>query len=482
MLNKPKFMSPSINMYGNSVIDLNSTVLPFSCVIDGNEPIVKWQIVVSRLSDNAEVFDTGEQTLETPFLPIDNRNRNVVFTIDLKKHFNSSAKLCYIAAESTHDSNKVYYLLDGDEYTKYEYNESTWGTGYTSLFYTNFINSSDAYYWKIVLWGGLNGKTVSYEEVFYANSIPEITFNYSKDNDIYEELIDKMSLDRRMYYFKATYKQAEDIPLKKYGWRITDVDNDKVILNSIDENQIYGLSSDISCQYNGFVNNTNCLIELFIETQNGYFSIVKRSTFKINYDVKTLITDFNIQTMNSSSCIMLDWEDLKTTEGVVDGDDVSRVKNYPIANKTNSIRVGNGSSVIFEGNANAALKIPEDVYAVLSFQITKDENMTLLEMTGVDELSYTIKKKLAYISDSKTLVHSVEKTNGDSAIKRFELSNRPGDAIWYVVTLHPLTKDEDGNCSVDISVVESVAQGTLYPEDNLYPDDGLYPYSGSWTD
>lgn len=479
MLNKPKFMSPSINMYGNSVIDLNSTVLPFSCIIDGNEPIVKWQIIVSRLSDNAEVFDTGEQELEVPFLPVDNRNRNVVFTKDLKNYFNSSAKLYYVAAESTYDSNKAYYFLDG---SKYKYNELNWSTDYTSLYYTNFINRAEAYYWKIILWGSFGGKTISCEEIFYANSIPEITLNYSKDNNEYEELEDGTTLDRRMYYFKAEYRQAEDIPLKKYGWRITDVDNDKVILNTIDENQIYGLSSNISCQYNGFVNNTNCLIELFVETQNGYFSIVKNSTFKINYSVKTLITDFNIQTINSSSCIMLDWEDLKTTEGIVEGDDVCRVESYPIVNKSNSIRVENGSSVVFEGNANAALKIPEDVYTVLSFQITKDENMTLLEMTGVDELSYTIKKKLAYISDSKTLVHSVEKTNGDSAIKRFELSNRPGDAIWYVVTLHPLTKDVDGNCSVDISVVESVAQGTLYPEDNLYPDDKLYPYNGSWAD
>ena len=231
-------MSPSINMYGNSVIDLNSTVLPFSCIIDGNEPIIKWQIIVSKLSDNTEVFNTGEQTLDTPFLPIDNRNRNVVFTKDLKEYFTSSAELCYVAAESTYDSDKVYYSLDGDKYKKYEYNESTWSTDYASLFYTNFVNNSEAYYWKIILWGGFGGKTASCEEVFYANSIPEITLNYSKDNSEYEELTDGMSLDRRMYYFKAAYKQAEGIPLKKYGWRITDVDNDKIILNTIDNNQI----------------------------------------------------------------------------------------------------------------------------------------------------------------------------------------------------------------------------------------------------
>ena len=85
MLNKPKFMSPSINMYGNTVIDLNSDTLPFSCIVDGNEAIIRWQIVVSKLEDNAVVFDSGIQERNTPFFPINNRNQNVIFNVNLKR-------------------------------------------------------------------------------------------------------------------------------------------------------------------------------------------------------------------------------------------------------------------------------------------------------------------------------------------------------------------------------------------------------------
>ena len=68
MLNKPKFLSPSVNMYGNAVIDLNSDSLPFSCIVDGNEAITDFQIVISRLKDNTVVFDTGMRFQRIPAL------------------------------------------------------------------------------------------------------------------------------------------------------------------------------------------------------------------------------------------------------------------------------------------------------------------------------------------------------------------------------------------------------------------------------
>lgn len=459
MLNKPKFMSPSINMYGNSVIDLNSDALPFSCIVDGNEPIVKWQIIISRLKDNIEVLDTGEQTLDVSFQPVDNRNRNNKFQKNLSDYL-----------------TEIYMKKDSEG----------------NLL---FINSSDAYYWKIRFWGESGYMTASCEEVFYANSTPIIVVKYSDDGVNYSELTNAQSLDKRMYYFKADYSQAEGMALKKYGWRITDINNDNVILNTIDSNQIYGSSGNISCQHNGFVNDNEYKIELFIETQNGYFSVVKCIKFSVDYTVKALLTDFGIEAINSSSCIMLDWGDLKTTEGVTNGDDVTRLVNYPITKYkpagepagTNSVKIEDGSSIVFEGNTNTKLEIPEDSYVVLSFQITKDEDTTLLEMSGIDEYSYSVIKTLKYISETKTLIHSIEKDNGDYAVKSIELTNRPRDAAWYVVTLSPLLKNADGECFTDISVVESVADSSLnpddvalYPSDDLYPDDNLYPFNGKW--
>ena len=164
MLNKPKFLSPSINMYGNSVIDLNSATLPFSCIVDGNEAVTDFQIVISKLKDNAVVFDTGMQKLNTPFFPINNRNQNVVFSIDLKDYANT---------------------VSGEN---------------------KFVNSADAYYWAITFKNSNSGTEVySVAEVFYANSKPETTIHYSYDNDFTDlsDNIDFSGLQKRKIYFKC---------------------------------------------------------------------------------------------------------------------------------------------------------------------------------------------------------------------------------------------------------------------------------------
>ena len=115
MLNKPKFMSPSINMYGNSVIDLNSATLPFSCIVDGNEAITDFRISISRLKDNVVVYDTGVQKLSTPFFPINNRNQNVVFNVNLTDYFTEVSgvkKPIVLNTNSKYDENKTYYIYD----------------------------------------------------------------------------------------------------------------------------------------------------------------------------------------------------------------------------------------------------------------------------------------------------------------------------------------------------------------------------------
>ena len=281
MLNKPKFLSPSINMYENTVIDLNSETLPFSCIVDGNESVTDFQIVVSRLSDNIVVFDTGMQKLNTPFFPINNRNQNVVFSIDLKGYPN---------------------IVSGEN---------------------KFVNSADAYYWYIVLKNSISGTTTySSEEVFYANSMPETTIYYSYDNDFTNPSEFVSKLQKRKIYFKATYTQSESVPLKRYGWRLTDTTNNVVVMDTISQNQIYGIADDISCVCNGLINQTDYKLELYIETQNGYFGILQTIEFNVDYPVKNVDADFEVEALNNTAGIMLNWNKLRTTEGVIEGETV----------------------------------------------------------------------------------------------------------------------------------------------------------------
>lgn len=490
MINKPKFMSPSINMYGNTVIDLNSTTLPFSCVVDGNEAIKAWQIRISRLSDNVVVFDTGEKTLNPYFYPINNRNQNVTFTIDLKESF-ASATTYHIKADKTYDKSKAYYALINGEKNFYQYNgsESTptnWSATYSTLYYTNFVNSSEPYYWSITLQGS-NGSTIcSAEEVFYANSTPQIAIHYSyydtfstsfalsEDKDAPSKLVG------RRVFFKANYSQDENIPVKRYGWRLTDSSNGNVFVDTISKNQIYGLTEDISFECNGLVSGNSYLLELYIETQNNQFEIAKKINFDVSYRVQNLEANFDIRPLNDTSGIMLNWGELKTTEGVVVGKKVSYIEDNPLKDSI-SIQIPENSSVVFEGTSNdKKLEIDEDAYVVISFQFDKfKKSFTLFNMSGLDKTSSFIERNLYYNHLTNKLEYTITKRN-ITLLKTIELSNDSGQRCWYVVTLHPMS-DDDGY-DTDIKVVQGVAVDSLLPNDDVFPSEDEYAYFGDWNE
>lgn len=432
MLNKPKFMSPSINMYGNSVIDLNSASLPFSCIVDGNEAITDFQIVISRLKDNVAVFDTGMQTLSKPFFPINNRNQNVVFSIDLKDYFA------------------------------------------TALVNSGFENSADAYYWAIVFKSTSGTEVRSAEEVFYANSKPTTIISYSYNEDYSNPSEEFSGLQKRKIYFKSTYSQAEGVSLKRYGWRLTDTTNNVVVMDTISKNQIYGVAEDISCVCNGLVNQTEYLLELYIETQNGYFDVIDSVEFDVNYSVKSIDADFEIVPLDSSSGILLNWGNLRTTEGIVVGDMVSYKENFPIKS-SDSISIPENTEVVFKGTSNEkSLEIREGSYVVLSFQFDKDKNKTLFEMSGSDEYSNNLTRKLEYVFADNKLKYTV--TKGDIiATSEKGIGNMLSERSWYIATLYPLNGD-----SVDFKLEESTTADGLFPEGDSYPSSELYPYFGKW--
>lgn len=501
MLNKPKFMSPSVNMHGNTVIDLNSEKLPFSCIIDGNESITDFQIVVSRLKDNVVVFDTGMVELEKPFFPINNRNQNVVFSINLRDYFTKiSTKdgdvfIPYsLNTNPTYNPNRTYYEYNKDtqEYIEYVHtSDSNWNTKYATLYTLDFVNSPDTFYWNIIFKNRNSNTTVySASEVFCANSTPETAMYYSYDNEFFiydiksgKYVINKglaLSTDKnnpsvlkkRKIFLKSTYAQAENITLKRYGWRITDITNNKVIMDTISQNQIYGIADDISCKCNGLMNQTSYIAELYIETQNGYFDILQTVRFDIDYAIKNIEADFEVVALNNTAGIMLNWGNLRTTEGVIDGDDVSYTEHFPIQSST-SIEIPYGTNVVFEGNANSRdLQIDEDSYVVLSFQFDKSIDTILFDMSGTDEYANNISRKLEYVASGNILKYTVTK-GGIMASCEKQINGMIGDICWYVITLYPLI---DG--ATDFKVVESIS-GHLNDEDTgewgLYPDDNLYP-------
>ena len=152
VLNKPKFMRPSMNKE-ECTIDITplykdtSDGVPFSCIVDGNEAIVAWQIIIYDINDDKKVYDTGEIPLDPSFYPVDEKNRNVVFTKDISQYPN-------IITENS-STEKI----------------------------NSFVNREDPYYWTITFVGSSENKVTSYQEVFYANETPDIKFFYN-GNDL----------------------------------------------------------------------------------------------------------------------------------------------------------------------------------------------------------------------------------------------------------------------------------------------------------
>ena len=487
MLNKPKFMSPSINMYGNSVIDLNSETLPFSCIVDGNEAVTHFQIVITRLKDNLIVFDTDMQKLDTPFFPINNRNQNVIFTQDLKGYFsdvNDNGKIVKVPlcknTYSDYNEDIRYYKYDEGKQTLNEYVENlehtnTWTDERYNFYYNEFINSVDMYYWTIVFKNSVSGaETRSAPEVFYANSIPQTKIYYSYDNK-FTNLSDNFEgLQKRKIYFKSTYKQAEGVSLKRYGWRLTDITNNVVLMDTISQNQIYGITDDISCVCNGLMNQTEYQIELYIETQNGYFNVTETVNFNVNYAIKRVGAEFEVSALDDTSGILLNWNKLVTTEGVVVGDNVSYTDKFPLYSSS-SVEIPKGTSIVFSKTSNDKdLKIDRNSYIVLSFGFDKTQDTTLFEISGVDDYLNIISRKLEYTVSDRKLKYTI-KDGGAVATHEEQLSPTIGELCWYVVTLYPLI-----NGIADYEITESIPKGCLFPDTELYPEELLYPDFGKW--
>lgn len=500
MLNKPKFLSPGMNMQ-ECVVDLKSESIPFSCIVDGNEAITDWRIRIYLLSNNNLVFDTGLQSLDNVFYPIDEKNRNVVFPIDLKKYVdNTKYNFGYVLNDSSvKDSSKKYFHLnedgtysDWDEWSAANGN-ITFASMWKQLYYikeNTFVNSVEGYYWVIQFVGDSGSETESSPEVFYANQSPETAISYTYhfvdeygNTKIKEEaLSDGCVLPENSSIFKATYVQKEGIPLKCYGWRLTDTDSGQVLLDTISKNQIYGTAGNIKCEYSGFLNGCNYIIELYIETQNGQ-SVLTKKSFSVSYPTSFLTSDFRVDVLRSESGVILDW----TKSVVIGGKSSSKPKyhkHYPIvdysdgATESTSIIIPKNERITFNYGSTSNLDISEDSYIVLSTQMTNSDDVVLFEAEGIDEDEFSVVRKLSFIEGS--FVYSVLDNQNVMLTKTYTPKNAPNDYVWYVIYMSPMILNELGEYEISLRVNESKVEGGLYPEAELYPSADLYPTFGNW--
>ena len=439
VLNKPKFMKPSTNKE-ECTIDLSAKEIPFSCIVDGNESVTHWQIVIYKIENNNVVFDSKQQPVESSFYPVDEKNRNVVFTVDLKKYIESNA---------------------------------------------TFKNREEAYYWTITLWGRSGYTTTSYQEVFYANKTPEISFLYMYQAGTEYILNDATVLTSRGCTFKATYEQEDGVQLKRYGWKITDTDSGQVFIDTITNNQIYGSADNIICNYDGFLNGGNYSVELFIETQNNTKVTHKRS-FSVSYESTFLSSDFKVETLNNEPAIMLDWNKsvvisgvlIDDTNSIVNINDMTFETNYPVESQC-SIKIPDEFKVVYGYDSSSKFDINENSYIAFSTQLLTGDETTLFFAEGYDDEGHDVKRKLSY--SNGYFVYEITGENGVFKSATYKVVNMPSEYVWYNIFMSPLIEVYDGEYDVDLKIFEGSVIGCIYPSENLYPGEDFYPLRGNWN-
>lgn len=442
-------MKPSTNKE-ECTIDISAKEIPFSCIVDGNESINAWRIMIYDINDDKKVYDTGQVNLDSSFYPVDEKNRNVVFTKDLTKY------------PSIITENSLTEKIN------------------------SFINRSEAYYWTITLWGSSGGNTTSYQEVFYANKTPDISFSYKYlTDDNYISLNDGENLTSRGCTFKATYVQENGVQLKRYGWRITDTDNGQIFVDTITKNQIYGSVDNIICNYDGFLNDGNYSVELFIETQNNTKITTSPLHFSVSYNSTFLSNDFKVETLKNEPAIMLDWNKALVISGIlkdqnnniVNIEDTVFKTNYPVESQC-SIKIPDEFKVAYDSDTSLNFDINEDSYLAFSTQLLSGEEATLFVAEGHDDMGYELQRKLSY-SDGVFRYDIVGK-NGIIKSTTYNVTNKPSEYVWYNILMSPLIETDDGEYTVELNVFEGKVIDCVYPSENLYPKDDFYPTFGRW--
>ena len=435
-------MTPSTNMQ-ECTIDINENVIPFSCIVDGNEAINAWQIIIYNLSDGKSIFNSGRVTLNSPFYPVDEKNRNVIFSINLKDYLGNN---------------------------------------------TTFVNRKDAYYWTIRFWGTSNSSITSCEEVFYATAKPSVTITFSEncDND-YTEITENTVLKSRTCYFKANYTQNNSdnsqVPLKRYGWKLCDIDTGQILIDTITHNQIYGTKDNIVCAYSGFLNGGNYSIELYIETQDGTKIITSPINFTVTYSTTFLNNDVKVEVLKNEPGVMLDWNEAIVIGGRNEGEVIYK-SNYPIIDYSvkdpiTSVNIPDDSRIVFDYGSSSNLDIDENCYIVLSTQLLKDKETLLFYAEGNDNNGFDILRKLTY---NNGIFEYVIKGNDEKIVyATYEANYTPNQYVWYVIVMAPMLIDESGIYYTEFTIIESSLVNGLYPSSNLYPSENLYPTAGIWN-
>ena len=292
---------------------------------------------------------------------------------------------------------------------------------------------------------GLDQSITSQEAYFECRTTPTIEIE-SFPNPI----------DRKFYEFQGIYKQAENVPVTYFRWILTNAITGEVLK---DTDVIP--SPDLRFYYDGFMNDYKYTIQLIVTNQNNITVQTDPIEFKVAY-VEVMIENFLTATSSTEEHgIIVEWSGIHGVSGTVYGD-YTYVKDIPVTTHT-SLQLPEGSSIVFDRDNDAQLKVPATTAAhIISIRIDDPGIETIYEATGSNGgLDYY--KRLTL--EGNELVYDI---NGMKEIRHTII---PSTIYWYVIFMLP---DK-------LIVSQKIADG-LFPATDLYPHVNLYPKPLTYLD
>lgn len=392
----------------------------FTCQINGTSPTTKYRLKIMKNNQQSTmVYDTGVVKLTTPLYPVDSNGNVNLLSVSIP-------------------ANK---LTSGTEY-KWTIT-SYWGTSTTTDYFE------------------------SYENVFYAYSVPVVTIKTIP-----------ATMDYKSYTFSGSATTVAGVSIERFGWLLMNKDTGEVLVDTITSNNIY--SSQMQLYYDGFFTNNTYTIKLKCWFSNGVSAESDTEEFSVEYetvDASGFVNGYN----TCDGGMLVEWPDVNYIPSSVTGS-VSLVENDFVNGTVADIE--KGASIVFNQSNGETLQIPSSSTIVISFY-AKDSGPPystpfgeeLFKMTTqfVNEAGNNVTASFTLnIGYGKISLSAAVKENNAGPTYIQDLYNVRYDDSWYVVKFNMneasiITNEYDNN--------GLFPSETLYLSNSLLPDDGTFsPY------
>lgn len=386
--------------------------LQFSCQINGTSPTTQYRLqIMQNNSSSTLVYDTNVVTLSTPLYPVD---------------YNGNP-------------NELVVTIPA-----------------------NTMQNNNNYKWTITsYWSG--GSIQSYENVFYTYATPTLTIGSVPG-----------TLAQNSFTFTATYSQAQNVGVEKFGWILENTTTQEILIDTISNNNIY--SSDIQLYYDGFFTNNTYRVKCQCWASNGVIVATDYTTFNVSYTVETLTGTFTAEQRDDSG-ILLNWPKLFSITGTYSpGTGAPQSPKYSFNETVQSNTVtlnygnqtGNVSYITFNQVNSSQMSFPLNSSHIISFNWNDYNAINNPIYAYMLNGGYTEYIQI-YLNANKNF--SIQYVKDSSTIVNQEIYQPTRGETWYIFQIVP----NETTGFLDVCIYTYGVNNGLFPDTTLYPSQFLYP-------